>query len=187
MCQYANVLRRPKLQRRLANMPNQTILMKTLRWKNSFFSNTWNLTTDEILVGFLKENDWKQTALGELNGKKFNFATKGFFSQETQVFDADTAAHVATISYNSWHTKASIITPGGKIFTWRYDNAWNTKWSISDASAVLVKYTGSITKGTIESAEQDEMLLLSGLFITNYYWQITVAVMIAIFIPIFAS
>jgi hypothetical protein len=52
---------------------------------------------------------------------------------------------------------------------------------------VLVKYTGSITKGTIESVEQDEMLLLSGLFITNYYWQITVAVMIAIFIPIFAS
>lgn len=161
--------------------------MKTLRWKNSFFSNTWNLTSDETPVGSLRANAWKKTALGELNGKKFNFATKGFFGQETQIFDADSAAHLATISYNSWHTKASIITPGGKIFTWRYDNTWHTKWSISDASEVKINYAGSITKGTIESAEQDELLLLSGLFITNYYWQISVAVMIAIFIPIFAS
>lgn len=121
-----------------------------------------------------------------MSGKKFNFVTKGFFTQETQIFDGDTAAHLATITYGSWHTKATVLTPGG-IYTWHYDNAWNTKWSISDPEGVKIRYSGSITKGTIESEEADDFLLLSGLFITNYYWQITLAVMIVIFIPIIAS
>jgi hypothetical protein len=156
-----------------------------LHWKSPFFGNTFQIFSGETIFGMLRERPWKQTSYGELNGKKFNFVTKGFFSQETLVFNADTAELLATISFNSWHTKASVVLPGGKIYTWKYDNFWNTRWSINDYQETFIKYKGSSGKGSIESDNPDDMLILTGLFITNYYWQISVAVIIAVLIPVF--
>jgi len=160
-------------------------MKSTLHWKSPFFSNSFQIHSGSDLIGMLKENPWKQTAYGEINGKKFNFVTKGFFSQETLVFNADTAELLATISFNSWHTKASVIFPGGKTYTWQYNNFWNTRWSITDYKETFIQYQGSSGKGSIESDTPDDMLTLVGLFITNYYWQITVAVLLIIMIPVF--
>ncbi len=70
---------------------------------------------------------------------------------------------------------------------WKYDNIWNSKWSVFDSGGINVKCAGSSTKGLIDSNTNDALVLLSSLFITNYYWQITVAVMVATFVPIFTA
>jgi hypothetical protein len=157
-----------------------------LDWKKGIFKETFEIYSNGVLVGILKENIWKQIAYGELNGKKVIFKTRGFFKQETQIIDTNTNNSVGKITYNSWMTKATIEYTN-RVANWKYDNAWNTKWSISNSEGVQIRYQGSSSKGTIEHQTQDDELILSGLFVTNYYWQISIAVIIAVFIPIFTS
>jgi hypothetical protein len=156
-----------------------------LSWKKGIFKETYEIYSNGILVGTLKENIWKQTALGELNGRKVIFNTHGFFKQETEIIDPDSNFQIGKITYNSWMTKATIVYDN-KIVNWKYDNAWNTRWSIIDPEGVQIKYKGSCSTGTINYQTQDDLLILSGLFVTNYYWQ-TIAVMVAVLIPILAS
>jgi hypothetical protein len=157
-----------------------------LDWKKGIFKETFEIYSNGVLVGILKENIWKQIAYGELNGKKVIFKTRGFFKQETQIIETNTNNSVGKITYNSWMTKATIEYTN-RVANWKYDNAWNTKWSISNSEGVQIRYQGSSSKGTIEHQTQDDELILSGLFVTNYYWQISIAVIIAVFIPIFTS
>jgi hypothetical protein len=83
-------------------------------------------------------------------------------------------------------TKATIELSDRKIF-WKYDNVWNTKWSLFDSEGIQIQYQGSSFNGKIEFNSQDDLLVLTGLFITNYYWQITIAVFAAVFIPVWTS
>jgi hypothetical protein len=157
-----------------------------LNWGKGIFSNTFEIFSDGVAVGNLKENTWRQSADGELFGKRYLFKTKGFFKQETQIMDANNGSLLGTIKYNYWKTKATIEYID-RVFNWKYDNLWNTKWSISDLNGVQVKYQGSSSKGKIELNEQNELLLLTGLYITNYYWQISIAVIVAILVPMFST
>ncbi len=157
-----------------------------LNWTKGILKETYEIYSNGVLVGTLKENVWKQIAYGELNGEKAIFKTTGFFHQETQIIDPDSNLNIGKITYNSWMTKATIEY-SGKVANWKYDNAWNTRWSISDSEGVQIHYQGSSSKGTIELQIQDELLVLSGLFVTNYYWQISIALLVAVFIPIFTT
>jgi hypothetical protein len=157
-----------------------------LNWKKGIFKETYEIYSNGLLVGTLKENLWKQMAYGELNGKKVIFKTHGFLKQETQIIDPSSNLIIGNITYNSWMTKATIEYTN-KVANWKYDNAWNTKWSISNSEGVQIQSQGSSSKGTIEHQTQDDLLILSGLFVTNYYWQVSIAVMIAVIIPIFAT
>jgi len=161
--------------------------MKTqLNWRKGFFKNTYEIYLENKKIGELKDKCWSQSAFGELNGKRYKFKTKGFLKQETQIIDIESNSIVGKITYNSWRTKAKIEY-SGKEYDWKYNNTWNTKWSILYSQEIQVDYQGSSSKGKIEVNNQNELLILSGLFITNYYWQIMVAIMIAIFIPILTT
>ncbi len=50
-----------------------------------------------------------------------------------------------------------------------------------------MKFTGGHNKGTIEYEEEDDLLVLSGLFVTNYYQQAMIAILVAVLIPIWVS
>jgi hypothetical protein len=157
-----------------------------LNWKKGFLKETYEIYSDGVLVGTLKENIWKQKAYGELNGQKIIFQTNGFFKQETQIIDPVFNLQIGKITYNSWMTKAAIEY-GNKIANWKCDNVLNTRWSIIDSEAIQIHYQGSSLKGSIINQSQDGLLLLTGLYITNHYWQISMVVIIAILIPIITA
>jgi hypothetical protein len=161
-------------------------MQTVIKWNKSFLSSTYNLFSNGEIIGQLKENVFSQTAYGDINGKKYIFRTKGFLKQHTEIIDANDGHHVGEIAYNSWMTKATLMTHNKSSF-WRYDNVWNTRWRIFDSQGLEIKYAGNSSKGQIISNTDDPLLLLSGLFVTNYYWQTTVAVIIAISVPIWAS
>jgi hypothetical protein len=161
--------------------------MKTvLRWKKNIFSSTYKIYSDEKLVGKLKDKSFSQSADGALTGEHFGFKTRGFFKQNTTIVDKKDNTVIGKISYNNWMTKATIKTKNKKS-VWKYDNLWNTKWSIYDSDGIMIKYTGTATSGLIHSNTEDALFLLSGLYVTNYYRQATVAIIIAVFIPIWLA
>lgn len=161
-------------------------MQNNLIWKKRLFSKCYNIYSNTQLVGKLEEQSFSQTAIGELNGVKYKFKTKGFFSQNTEIIDQNNRKVIGQINYSNWKTKANI-SGFGKSIKWKYDNVWNTKWSIFDSEGNKINYVGSSRRGHIETNTEDALLVLSGLFVTNYYWQKSIAVIIVIFLPIWLT
>lgn len=157
-----------------------------LKWKKGLLSSTYNIYSKNQLVGKLTDKTFSQSAIGELDGKKYTFRTTGIFNQHTEILDNRENKVIGTITYNSWMTKATISI-SGKTINWKYGNVWQTKWSIFDSGGIKINYTGSSTNGNIESSTDDALLVLSGLFVTNYYWQMFIVILVAVFVPLWVT
>ena len=100
------------------------------QWKKDFFSNTYHICKENQLIGSLTSKSFSQISEGKLNGKSYTFVTRGFLNQNTDIIDSVSKKLIGQITYNSSMTKATI-TFADKTIHWKYDNAWNTKWSIT--------------------------------------------------------
>lgn len=156
---------------------------KQLNWNKKTFSNLYKIFSNDQLIGNIKKKSFSSDAKAEIDKKRYNFITSGFFEPGTKIYDVAEEKYVGKIEYNTWRTKATIRL-GNKTAHWKYDNIWNTKWSIHDAEGTKISYQGSSSGGNIYSNTDNSILLLSGLFITNYYWQTSFAVILIILIPI---
>ena len=158
--------------------------MKTfLIWKNRILTGTYTIYSNGRIIGRIKNNYISQSADGELNGVKYTFKTRGLFKQHTQILDNQTNTMIGEILYNNWMTKATLSIQNKKTY-WKYENIWNTKWSIFNSEGIQINYSGSSGSGKIESNTKDDLLLLSGLFVINYYWQMTIAILIVVLGPL---
>lgn len=160
-------------------------MITNLTWKKGVLSNTYRIYAGHKEVGELSHKTFKQDASGIFQGKQYRFETQGIFNQTSVIIDSETNIEIGIINYNTWHTKATI-TIFKKVYQWQYNNIWNTKWSLSANRKLLVNNLGGSTSGKIESSDGDGLLILSSLFVTNYYWQSSIAVLAAL-IPIYIN
>lgn len=157
-----------------------------LTWKRGFFKQAYEIFSGSTLLGTFSGGALKKKAVGELNGKKFEFKTSGFFKQTTEIIDKNSETAAGRIIYNTWNTKAEVELFSGSNFHWQYNNLWNTKWNLSGED-VSIDYKGSASKGDITFNQMNEQLILTGLYISNFYLQNTIVVAVAIIIPILAA
>jgi hypothetical protein len=158
--------------------------MKTkLTWKKGIFSDTYKIYTDGQLTGKLKNNFFSETASGELNGVKYTFRNKGFLKCKTLIIEDQSNNIVGEIAYNMWMTKATLSTQNEETY-WKSDNILNAKWSISNSKGIQINYSGTSGGGNIESDIDSDLLMLTGLVVSNYYWQIAAVVILIICISI---
>jgi|SRR6056297_7070 len=155
-------------------------------WKKKFFSETYRIFDKGKQIGTFRNRPFSQTSDAEINGKQYRFKTKGFFQQHTEIRDDKDGTLIGEIRYGSWRTRATISLQN-KTYKWKYDNIWSSKWSLTDGSSVHLNYAGSSTSGRVESNTDDDLLLLLGLYVMNYFWQATIIVLIAVFLPIWLS
>jgi len=160
--------------------------MKIFRWEKRLFTDTYKIYSANHQIGAMKNKSFSKSAIGDLNGKSYTFKTNGFFKQHTEIIDNIDNSVIGEIDYNDWKTKAFLSIRNEKL-TWKYDNIWNTKWSIYKSDKIGIKYTVSASGKQIDSYTEDDLLVLTGLYVTNYYSQVTIAVLVAVFIPIWAS
>ncbi|MBZ0199686.1 MAG: hypothetical protein K8H86_07460, partial [Ignavibacteriaceae bacterium] len=163
------------------------VMPTKLTWKRGFFSETYKIFSDNNLIGSFNKSVWKNIAFGELNGKKFEFTTTGIFKQQTDIIDSAAGKSIGKIIYNKWGTKAQVEIIPDSVYNWKYDNLWNTKWSLSDSSSKPINFKCSSSKGEIDIEEMNESLILAGLFISNFYMQNAIVVAVAIFVPVLAA
>ena len=159
------------------------IMQLNYNWKKGIFSESYQIFNNETQVGSLSNKCFSQTAHGELNEEKYTFKTTGFFKQHTQIIENNENKIIGEITYNNWMNKATINI-NGQQFDLKYDNIWNTKWSISSLNETQISYNSTSCTGQIQSNTDNELLILSGLFVANYYIQMTLVVLLIVFIPI---
>lgn len=161
-------------------------MISILHWKKRIFDHTTTIHSVEGEIGYLKEHSWKQTAEGEVNNRRYAYRTSGFFNQVTEIVDPSTGYLVGKIEYNALKSKATLTYLDHTLY-WQYDNLWQSRWSITDERGLNISFQGSLQKGSIEGEDLSEFLILTGLFVTNYYVQSTIVIFVAIFVPIIAS
>lgn len=161
--------------------------MKTnLTWTKGVFNSLYKIYSSGNLIGDIKEKPLTQSAKASLNGREYLFRTHGFFNQITEIIDNTDNQVIGQVEYNTWRNKATI-TINGKTINWKYDNLWNTRWSLSDPTGTIMKFNSSVTQGYIDTNLDDELLVLTGLFVKNYYLQMAFTVFfVAVIIPVLA-
>ncbi len=155
-----------------------------INWKKGIFSSKYKLFSENEKIGELKEKAFSSCAYGSLDEKQVKFKKKGIFSSTIEIMDQTLDENVGHIKFNAWGNKAKIFFEDREL-QWKYDNFWGTKWSILENGQAVARYKSSTTSGEIESAIDDEFLLLAGLFVYNHYVQI--AVIVAVSTAIIAS
>ena len=159
----------------------------TYQWKKKVFSDSFKVFSDDAQIARLKNKAFSNTALGEVGGKHYNFKTKGFFKQRTVVIDENADSQVGEINYSHWKSKAEVKLHG-KTYTVKYNNFFNTKWSVENTEGKQIQYSvKGLAKGRIDSETDDPLLLLTGLQTHNYFQQVTMVIIVAVFVPIWAS
>jgi hypothetical protein len=142
-----------------------------ISWKKGLFSTAYQLFYGNQKAGYLKERTWSRKADGVLMETQVSFRKKGVFSSEAEIFDAETKKKLGEIEMSFWGNKTSI-TLDDKVFNWRFSNSWNSKWELLEGAHPIIKYKSGLLSGKAESQIEDELMLLTGLFIYNHFTQI---------------
>lgn len=155
----------------------------TFTWTKGLFSNSYHIYAESKLLGHLEENAFLRSIKGEICDKEIVFNSKGILNRHTEIVDFSNNFVIGEISYSNWKSKASIKLFDRTIL-WQYDNIWGSKWRILENNETIISCTGTAFKGKIKSLDNEILPVLLGLFVTNYFWQISVAVMVSVFIPL---
>lgn len=158
-----------------------------MKWKSNFFSSSYKIFKDEQQIGNLKERVFRNTANGELNDAVLEFRKKGFFKPKTEIFDQETKEKVGQIQYDGWGAKANFEL-NGEQYSFKYTNIWNTQWIVYDENGEsMIHYKSRTFSGHIETDETDDFLLLTGLYVHNYYVQISLFIVVVVVIVVSSS
>jgi hypothetical protein len=139
-------------------------------WKAKLFKNKYEIFQNETIAGELAGSGWKRKSAGELKGKKVLFEVRGFLKQQYMIINPDDNSVSGEMTYNRWRTKA-IITLHNKTYNFQFDNFFHTKWNISNENGSLIRYEARFRHGTILSYTNDEILILTGLYIRDFQRQ----------------
>ena len=152
-------------------------------WKKELFSESYKIFNIEKQIGTLINKTFSQTSHGEINGEKYSFKTIGLFNHYTQIIDIQNKIIIGEIKYSNWKNKATINVNGEK-YEFKYDNIWNTKWSIYNCDGIQITFNSSTATGQIIAATDNPLLILIGLFISNYFILMSLVVVLIVLIPI---
>lgn len=149
-------------------------------WRKNLFSELYSIYSNEDLIGTLEEKLFSNSAMGSLNRKEYTFIKRGFLKQNIDIVDNLTNKVIGTIRFSGLMTKA-YLTINDESYLWKYDNFSGTKWTVLNSEGIKINYTSSFTSGLIFSETNDDLLILSGLYVSNYYFQVSMSFIILLF------
>lgn len=141
---------------------------KFIFWKRKPFSRTYTLLSDDSIVGRLTFGMWSHKANGEYGDLKVTFIVKGFFNRPIYIFNRETGELAGSAKFNLWRRKGIITLSDHSEYLMRYWNIWRSRWTISDSNRILINYSKGFLKGNITSETDNDLLILTGLYINHY-------------------
>ena len=146
-----------------------------LVWNKGFLDSNYQLFANGKISGSIFFNTWKNEAKGIGLTNSFFFKTEGFLNPTTKLINEKNEI-IGIITYDSWHTKATVNMTSGEVFAWSFSNSWLSQWMITDFKEKQISYHSHSSNGTITSSTSDEIMLLTGIFIREYYARILIMI-----------
>lgn len=142
-----------------------------LNWKKGIFSCNYRLLANGKQVGNLKDPAFRRTVTGEIEGKTYEFRTKGLLKTYTDIFDPQKGKSVGKISFNCWSPEAKIQI-GEEVSHWGFTNIIQSKWGIFSEGKAPVNFQGWTCKGSVHADKEAGVEVLAGLYVSNYFWSL---------------
>lgn len=155
----------------------------TLTWKKKWFDSTYHLFQEETPVGQLEPHTWKLLVTGSFNKKTFEFRRVGFFRNYVSINNVQNNIQEGSISFHKWTGKPTLTLRSGKPYALHYTNTWHSKWALSNNEDEIIYYKGNSTKGEVNTNNDNEILILSGLYLADNHWRLTLVILFVIIIP----
>jgi len=144
-------------------------------WKTKLFSKKFEIYQHDSLKGEIYKENWSRKVTGELNVRRVRFETKGFFKNETTIIDLQGEIEIGRVNFAGVRSRA-IILYQNREFKWQYDNLIRSKWSVNDENGAIIRYHSNAFTGIITSYTRDEILILTGFFVRNFFKQRSAAI-----------
>ncbi len=158
---------------------------KKLTWTKGYFDSNYQLFDHGKISGSIHFENWNNDAKGMGLTTNISFKTEGFITPTTHIVN-DKNEIIGVIKYESWQTKATITMTSGEVYGWSFTNSWLSNWMITDFKQQRITYKSNSGNGSIESSATDEIMLLTGLFIREFYARILIVILLILIIPTFS-
>ncbi len=157
-------------------------MQQLLTWRKGLFDSNYQLYGNSEIKASLIFSSLKNNARG-IALKNYYFTTEGFLNPTTKIRD-EKHNQIGVITYHTWQLKATVTFNNLDHASWNYTNSWLSQWVITNHRDKQIQYHSSTAAGTIHSDNDDELMLLSGLFIREFFSRAIMLIVIAIFIPL---
>ncbi|KQM70025.1 hypothetical protein ASE74_23750 [Pedobacter sp. Leaf216] len=154
---------------------------QVLNWRKGLFDSNYQVVNNGLLRFSLNFSSWKNSAIATTQGGIYLLKSEGFSKPETKIVDNKNTV-LAVITYDWLNFKAKIIFATGETFDWSYQNSWLSRWSLNNHKDKQILYNASAGNGLIHTNVDDDMVVLCGLFIREYYSRLLFGFIIVVFI-----
>ena len=155
---------------------------KQLTWTKGLLENTYQLFENGLIINTLFFDTWKNEARSIGKENTFLFKTNSFFDSNTQILTGK-GEILGVINFDLWQSKAVVNLASGEQFACNFNNYLFSKWTITNFKDKQLFYYSNTTSGTITTNTDDELMVLSGLFIREHYSR--ALVLFIIFVALF--
>lgn len=141
---------------------------QVIQWKQGFFKRNITILFNQEPVGEIAPSMWSYKLKANIKETSLLFTVKGLFKHQIILSNPETQAQLGAVSFNFWHSKATITMVTGKVYQWQYTNFWNTYWELTGQDNTRILYHGYSSKGELIIKQGDHLLALIGLIIPIY-------------------
>ncbi|MCB0634364.1 MAG: hypothetical protein R2824_18975 [Saprospiraceae bacterium] len=157
-------------------------MQNVLHWQKGIFQCNFRLMANDQIIGHLKDSEFSRIATGRLNTTEISFKRLEGLHSYADILDPLNRQPIGSVRFNAWYPQATIRY-GEQIYYWKFVNILETQWKVYNEDGVLLAYKGWSGKGKVLINQQEERLILAGLYISSYYWRMT-AILLAFSLPV---
>ncbi|GGI25161.1 hypothetical protein [Pedobacter mendelii] len=152
-----------------------------LNWRKGLFDSNYQVIGNGLLKFSINFSSLKNTAIATTQKGIYLLKSEGYSNPETKILNNRNEV-LAVIRYDWLGFKAKIIFTSGEEFDWSFQNSWLSRWSVNNHKDKQIIYNSSTGNGIIHSNTDDDLLILTGLFIREYYTRLLFAFVVLVFI-----
>jgi len=156
---------------------------QVLYWRKGLFDSNYQVFDQQQLKFSMNFSSWQNSAIATTQSGIYLLKSEGFSKPETRILNNQNET-LATITYDWLGFKARVVFASGETLDWRYQNSWLSRWSLNNLKDKQILFSASAGNGNIHSNVNDDMLVLTGLFIREYYSRLLFGLIILIIILI---
>ncbi|WP_175636456.1 hypothetical protein [Pedobacter ghigonis] len=156
---------------------------QVLYWRKGLFDSNYQVFDQQQLKFSMNFSSWQNSAIATTQSGIYLLKSEGFSKPETRILNNQNET-LATITYDWLGFKARVVFASGETLDWRYQNSWLSRWSLNNLKDKQILFSASAGNGNIHSNVNDDMLVLTGLFIREYYSRLLFGLIILIVILI---
>lgn len=137
-------------------------------WKKDTLDSKYQIFSKGLLKYALNFESWHNSAIATTQNGIFLFKTQTFGNTETLLVDNKNVV-LAAIKFNITSFNAVVKFTDGGEFKFVYQRNRITEWSLNNGLDKQVFYRANTGSGLVKSNIDNELIILTGLYIREYY------------------